>query len=74
MEGKDIVLTAIKMAYMLDSSLSPIPTPKNNDTKEFKKQWRKRKEDEVLCCGNILDTHLDHLYDVYESMKTPKEI
>ena len=50
------------------------PTVSDEDIDEIKAQRKKRKEDELICRGHILNTLSDHLYDLYTSMKSSKEI
>ena len=50
------------------------PIASDEDIDEIKAQRKKRKEDELICRGHILNTLSDHLYDLYTSMKSPKEI
>ena len=44
----------------------------DEDTDEIKVQRKKQEEDELIC--NILNTLSDCLYDLYTSMKSPKDI
>ena len=37
-------------------------------------QRKKWEEDELICRWHILNTRSDRLYDLYTSMKSPKEI
>ena len=50
------------------------PTTSDEDTNEIKAQRKKQDEDELICRGHILNTLSDRLYDLYTSMKSPKEI
>ncbi|XP_050897394.1 uncharacterized protein LOC127104244 [Lathyrus oleraceus] len=59
------LLTSLKVHYVLDPDLAPIPEPLENDSKEVKKERKKRKEDELLCRAHILNTLSDRLYDLY---------
>ena len=59
------LLTALKVHYVLDPDLTPIPEPTQDDSNELKKECKKRKEDELLCRGHILNTLSDRLYDLY---------
>ena len=67
-------LTALKVAYMLDPNLQPIPQPKDGDFEELKAQRRKHEDDEVLCRGHIMDTLSYRLYNMYTSVKSPRQI
>ena len=50
------------------------PIASDEDIDEIKAQRKKRKEDELICRGHILNTLSDHLYDLYTLMKSSKEI
>ena len=50
------------------------PTASDEDTYEIKAQRKKQDEDELICRWHILNTLSDCLYDLYTSMKSPKEI
>jgi hypothetical protein len=68
------LLTALKIFYVLDPNLQPIPDPTPEDTEQLKQQRIKRGEDELVCRGHILNTLSDWLYDLYTTMTSPKEI
>ncbi|XP_065621379.1 uncharacterized protein LOC136064076 [Quercus suber] len=68
------LLTALKIFYVLDLNLMPFPPASDEDTDEIKAQRKKQEEDELICRGHILNTLSDRLYDLYTSMKSPKEI
>ena len=68
------LLTALKLFYVFDSNLMPFPTSSDEDTDEIKAQRKKWEEDKLICRGHILNTLSDHLYDLYTSMKSSKEI
>ncbi|KAL0012494.1 hypothetical protein SO802_007602 [Lithocarpus litseifolius] len=68
------LLTALKLFYVLDPNLMRFPTASDEDTDEIKAQRKKWEEDELICREHILNTLSDHLYDLYTSMKSPKEI
>ncbi|XP_022715126.1 uncharacterized protein LOC111274619 [Durio zibethinus] len=68
------LLTALKMFYVLDPNLKPIPKPTPEDSDTIKATRSKREEDELVCRGYILNSLSDRLYDLYRNMKTPKEI
>ena len=46
----------------------------DEDTDEIKVQRKKQEEDELIRKGHILNTLSDCLYDLYTSMKSPKDI
>ena len=68
------LLTALKISYVLDPNLAEIPTPTAEDSDELKVSRKKREEDELLCRGHILNNLSDRLYDLFTSVKSPKEI
>ena len=68
------LLTVLKLFYVLDPNLMYFPTATDKDTDEIKAQRKKREKDELICKGHILNTLSDCLYDLYTSMKSPKEI
>uniref|UniRef100_A0A2N9EDW1 Retrovirus-related Pol polyprotein from transposon TNT 1-94-like beta-barrel domain-containing protein n=1 Tax=Fagus sylvatica TaxID=28930 RepID=A0A2N9EDW1_FAGSY len=68
------LLTALKIFYVLDPNLQPIPDPTPQDTEQLKQQRIKREEDELVCRGHILNTLSDRLYDLFTTMTSPKEI
>ena len=68
------LLTALKLSYVLNPNLMYFPTANDEDTDEIKTQRKKWEEDELICRGHILNTLSDHLYDLYTSMKSLKEI
>ena len=68
------LLIALKLFYILDPNLMSFPPTSDEDTNEIKAQRKKREEDELICRGHILNTLSDRLYDLYTSMKSPKEI
>ena len=68
------LLTALKIAYVLDPNLSKLPEPTDNDSDQLKAEHKKHEEDEVAWRGHILNTLSDRLYDLFTSMKSSKEI
>ena len=68
------LLTVLKIAYVLDPALPPFREANDDDTEGIKAARKKREDDEVMCRGHILNTLSDRLYDLYNSMETPKEI
>uniref|UniRef100_A0A2N9HGJ4 Uncharacterized protein n=1 Tax=Fagus sylvatica TaxID=28930 RepID=A0A2N9HGJ4_FAGSY len=68
------LLTALKIFYVLEPNLQPIPDPTPEDTEQLKQQRIKREEDELVCRGHILNTLSDRLYDLFTTMTSPKEI
>ncbi|XP_031402563.1 uncharacterized protein LOC116212127 [Punica granatum] len=72
------LLTVLNVAYVLDSNLQPLEDPAPNATPEeiakVAELKKKREEDKFTCCGHILNTLSDRLYDLYMSMQSPMEI
>ena len=68
------LLIALKLFYVLDSNLMHFPLASDEDTDEIKAQIKKGEEDELICRWHILNTLLDRLYNLYTSIKSPKEI
>ncbi|KAG6675770.1 hypothetical protein I3842_15G120600 [Carya illinoinensis] len=68
------ILTTSKISYVLDSNLPVLSKPKSEDNDQIKAECKKCKEDEVVCRGHILNTLSDCLYDLFTSIKSPKEI
>ncbi|XP_050918626.1 uncharacterized protein LOC127136064 [Lathyrus oleraceus] len=68
------LLIALNIQYVLDPDLAPIPEPLENESEEVKKERKKRKEDELLCRGHILNTMYDRLYDLYMDNPSATEI
>uniref|UniRef100_A0A803NEX2 JmjC domain-containing protein n=1 Tax=Chenopodium quinoa TaxID=63459 RepID=A0A803NEX2_CHEQI len=73
-ETMKFFLITMKLFYILDVDLKPIPKPKEDETDVVKAERKKRVEDEALCRGYILNHLSDRLYDLYIPMKNPKEI
>ncbi|XP_024022075.1 disease resistance protein RPP5-like [Morus notabilis] len=74
-KGKLFFLSpCLKIAYVLDPKLEPLPEPKEDDSEELKTARKKRGDDEIMCRGHILNTLSDRLYDLYNSMESPVEI
>ena len=68
------LLTALKVHYVLDPDLTPIPEPTEDDSDELKKERKKCKEDELLCHGHIMNTLYDCLYDLYMDTQSATKI
>ncbi|KAK3009754.1 hypothetical protein RJ639_014454 [Escallonia herrerae] len=68
------LLTALKVQYVLDPNLPPLPEITDNDSDETKAARKKREEDELVCRGHILNALSDCLYDLFTSSKCPNEI
>ena len=68
------MLTTLKIFYVLDPNLPPIPEPNENDSDEVKTLRNTRKEDEIIYRGHILNALSDCLYDLYTVEPSAKEI
>ena len=68
------LLTALKIFYILDPELEPLPEASDKDSDERKAERKKRQEDELICRGHILNALSDRLYDLYTSTQSAKEI
>ncbi|RVW93366.1 Retrovirus-related Pol polyprotein from transposon TNT 1-94 [Vitis vinifera] len=68
------LLTALKIFYILDPTLAPLPEPKENDTPQVVAVRKKREEDELICRGHILNALSDRLYDLYTNTNSAREI
>ncbi|KAM6541489.1 hypothetical protein CsatB_005936 [Cannabis sativa] len=68
------LLTTLKIAYILESTLEPLPAQSEKDTPEMVEKRRKREEDNLLCRGHILNALSDRLYDLYTNTNSAKEI
>ncbi|XP_019075962.1 uncharacterized protein LOC109122729 [Vitis vinifera] len=68
------LLTTLKIFYILDPTLAPLPEPKENDTPQVVAARKKREEDELICRGHILNALSDRLYDLYTNTNSAREI
>ena len=68
------LLTALKICYILDLALAPLPEQKEDDTAEAVVKRKKREEDELICRGHILNNLSDRLYDLYTNTHSVMEI
>ncbi|KAL6314756.1 hypothetical protein AAG906_027104 [Vitis piasezkii] len=68
------LLTALKIFYILDPTLAPLPEPKENDTPQVVAARKKREEDELICRGHILNVLSDRLFDLYTNTNSMREI
>ncbi|GJU78150.1 copia-like retrotransposon [Tanacetum coccineum] len=82
-EKMKFLLIVLKIYYVLDPELPPIPANpvpepgKPMDEKkvsELEKQRMIRKEDKTLCCGHIKNSLSDTLCDLYASVTNPREL
>jgi hypothetical protein len=68
------LLTTLKISYVLDPDLPKLGEPEPDEDAHTKAEHKKREEDEVVCRGHILNTLSDRLYDLFTSIKSPREI
>lgn len=68
------LLTALKISYVLEPNLSKIPAPTPDESETVKAERNQHEEDELLCRGHILNTLYDRLYNLFTSVKSPREI
>lgn len=68
------LLTSLKISYVLDLNLPKLPEPEPNEDAQRKVERKKCEEDEVVCRGHILNTFSNCLYDLFISIKSPREI
>ena len=73
-DKKTFLLTTLKVFYVLSEDLAVIPGPTPDESKDIKKERKKREEDELVCRGHILNSLTYHLYNLYSNLKSPKEI
>ncbi|GAV60989.1 hypothetical protein CFOL_v3_04517 [Cephalotus follicularis] len=77
------LFTGLKISYILNPDLQPfedsMPTvegeqPSVEAIERVAKEQKKQEEDELLCCGHILNTLSNRLYDLFTKMKSAREI
>ena len=68
------LLTALKIFYVFNPELAPIPEPTEEDTDERRAERKKQQEDELICRGHILNALSNHLNDLYTSTQSTREI
>ncbi|GJU17702.1 hypothetical protein Tco_1145668 [Tanacetum coccineum] len=77
------LLIVLKIFYVLDPLLAHITVNpisaegeevNQNEVLNLKKQRMIRKEDETLCCGHIMNSLSDILYDVYAPITDPQKL
>jgi hypothetical protein len=68
------LLIALKIFYIFDMILPKIPTSTSENNDKLKVKCKKRDEDELLCRGHIFNNLSDHLYNLFISIKSLKEI
>ncbi|KAL5550601.1 hypothetical protein UlMin_000777 [Ulmus minor] len=68
------LLTALKIIYILNPDLPPLPKTTDEYTDEIKAARKQMEGDELICRGHILNALSDRLYDLYTNTKSSKEI
>ena len=68
----EFLLTTLEIFNVLDSNLKPIPEPTDNSSNELKA--KRKKKQELVCCGHVLDDPSDSMYDLYTDTPPIKEI
>ena len=63
-------LTAMKLYYILDLALTPLPEPTAKETQIQKDARLKRAEDALLCRRHILNALSDLQYNLYKETTT----
>jgi hypothetical protein len=71
-EKVEFLLTTLKVRYVLDTPCPDIPAEgATNEQIDLKFKWEK---DNYTCWGNILNTLIDPLFDMYAPKKFAREI
>ncbi|KAJ9565836.1 hypothetical protein OSB04_001802 [Centaurea solstitialis] len=82
-EKVKFLLMFLKLYYILDPNLPPIPEnpipaegqqPDQRAISDLEKQRLLRKEAEALCLGHIKNTLTDRLFDLYSPITDPREL
>ena len=68
------LLTTLKIFYILDPTLAPLPESKENDTLEVVAKRKKMEEDVLICKGHNLNALSDKLYNLYTNTHSTREI
>lgn len=64
----------LKIHYILNSQTIDLSSLTHEDSDAIKVERKEREDDELLCHGHILNTLTDHLYNLFSTLKTTKEI
>ncbi|XP_071740928.1 uncharacterized protein [Rutidosis leptorrhynchoides] len=65
------LLTTLKLVYVLST---PRPAESDDETMEHARLRRKWDNDDLMCCGHILNGMSDVLFDVYNSVESAKKL
>ena len=68
------LLTALKIFYILNPVLAPIPKPKEDDTAKVVAKRKKMEEEEFICRSHNLNSLSNRLYDLYTNTHSTREI
>ena len=68
------LLMALKICYILDPALAPLPEPKEDDTAKVVAKRKKMEEDKLICKDHILNALSNRLYDLYTNTHSAMEI
>ena len=64
----------LKIFYILDLALAPLPESKKDDTPKVVAKRKKMEKDELFYRGHILNALSDRLYDLYTNTHSAREI
>ncbi|KAJ4977379.1 hypothetical protein NE237_002485 [Protea cynaroides] len=67
------MLTAFKIAYILDPNLKDLPKPKDDESNQLYVERKNCIDDEVLCRGHILNKFSDRLYDLFNNVQIKED-
>lgn len=65
------LLTTLKVVYVLSK---PMPEFAKDETLEATRRRSKWDNDDYICCGHILNSMYDSLFDIYQNVETAKEL
>ena len=69
-----VLLTTLKIFYILDPTLAPLLEPQEDYKTEVAKARKKREEDELIFRAYILSALSDRLYDLYTNTDSTRNI
>ena len=73
-ETMKFFLITVKLFYILEDGLETIPEETATDSTELKAKRAKRKEDDFLCRGHILNALSTSVYNAHRSLETAKAL
>ena len=68
------LLIVLKIFYIFDPALAPLPKSKEEDTLEVVPKRKKREKEELICKGHILNALSDRLNGLYSDTHSVREI